>query len=148
MSKKFQISILFFLSLGVLIGCKDSVKEDVLTKAVYKGEKDMSWAIAHYVEYPVSEMEVNRAGIVKVSFQVDEEGKVNKVKAILNDEEIIAEVGIARKKIVDKEILPINLPVLQSLIGSVEQLNFEPAKKNGKPINSTIETSVEFILIE
>lgn len=148
MSKKFQISILFFLSLGVLIGCKDSVKEDVLTKAVYKGEKDMSWAIAHYVEYPVSEMEVNRAGIVKVSFQVDEEGKVNKVKTILDDEEIIAEVGIARKKIVDKEILPINLPVLQSLIGSVEQLNFEPAKKNGKPINSTIETSVEFILIE
>lgn len=148
MHKNFQVGVIFFLSFLMFVGCKESVKEDVFTKATYKGEKNMSWAIAHYVEYPVSEMEVNRAGVVKLSFQVNEKGKVNNVKAILNEEDKTAEIGIARKELVDKEILPINLPVLQSLIESVEQLNFEPAKKNGSPINSTIETSVEFILIK
>jgi hypothetical protein len=126
--------------------CKELSKESKNSEAVYVGEKDMAWAIAHYVEYPKEEMQFNRAGIVKVKFQVNEQGIVNEVEAIL-DEEIQAEIAIARKKLAEKEVLPINLPVISSLIRSVEKLQFEPARKDGKPINSTITTSVEFMLI-
>ncbi len=130
----------------VLQGCKQAQKESITSEAVYVGEKDMAWAIAHYVEYPKEEMEFNRAGIVKVKFQINEKGIVNDVEAIL-DQEIQAEIAIARKKLLEKEVLPINLPVISSLIKSVEKLQFEPAKKDGRPVSSTITTSVEFMLI-
>lgn len=146
MNKKSSVFITFLLVVLTFSSCKEA--SDITTnKAVYKGEKDMSWAIAHFVEYPLEEMKFNRAGVVKISFEVDQQGKVNSVKAILDEEITQAEIAIARKKLENKEVLPINFPVLQSLIKSVEKLNFEPAKKSGKPIKSTMTISVEFMLI-
>ena len=145
--KKNCLLILSLLMLGfVFYGCKEVQKESITTEAVYVGEKDMAWAIAHYVEYPKEEMQFNRAGVVKVKFQVNEQGMVNEVEAVLDDE-VQAEIAIARKKLAKKEVLPINLPVISSLIKSLEKLKFEPAKKDGKPVNSIITTSVEFMLI-
>lgn len=106
----------------------------------------MAWAIAHYVEYPREEMQFNRAGVVKVKFQVNAQGIVSEVEATL-EENMQAEIAIARKKLAEKEVLPINLPVISSLIKSLEKLQFEPAMKDGQPVNSTITTSVEFVLI-
>ena len=146
MKNRYLIILGFVLCSLTLQGCKQAQKESITSEAIYIGEKDMAWAIAHYVEYPKEEMEFNRAGIVKVKFQVNEKGIVNDVEAIL-DQEIQAEIAIARKKLADKEVLPINLPVISSLIKSVEKLRFEPAKKDGKPVSSTITTSVEFMLI-
>lgn len=147
MNKRIQALALFSFFLLIFSGCGNSEKESIVTKAIYNGEKDMAWAIAHYIEYPVDEMQFNRAGIVKITFQVDTNGNVSDVKAIIDEEIKAAEIAVARKKLVDKELLSINMPVLISLIKSVEKLNFSPAKKNGKPINSTITTSVEFMLI-
>lgn len=146
MKRKYLIIVGFILFSFVFEGCKQTSKESKTSEAVYVGENDMAWAIAHYVEYPKEEMEFNRAGVVKVKFQVNTQGVVNEVEAIL-DEEIQAEIAIARKRLAEKEVLPINLPVISSLIKSVEKLQFEPAKKDGKPVNSTITTSVEFMLI-
>lgn len=142
MNKKGFVFLFLCIAIG-FIACK----KVVTSEATYKGENDMAWAIAHYVEYPEGEMKLNRAGIVKITFQVDENGKVVEVKAVLDEEIEKAEIAIARKKLTDKEILPINLPVIQSLIKSVEKLNFLPAEENGAPIKSTITTSVEFMLI-
>ncbi len=148
MNRKNLSVILFVFFLTVFVSCeKKQPKEEVITEAVYQGEKDMAWAIAHYVEYPLEEMKFNRAGIVKVSFEVDKKGKVNQVEVIVDEEIKAAEIAVARKKLVDKEVLPLNFPVLESLIKSVEKLNFQPAKKNGKPVSSTVTTSVEFMLI-
>jgi outer membrane biosynthesis protein TonB len=138
------MSLLVFTFL--FLSCKNTSDAPV-TDAIYKGENDMAWAIAHYVKYPLEEMEFNRAGMVKVSFQVDAKGKVNTVKVDLDEEIQQAEIAIARKKLTGKEVLPLNVSVLQSLIESIEKLHFEPAKKEGKPVNSTITTSVEFMLI-
>lgn len=143
MNKKVFI---FLLTLCLTIGFT-SCRKVVTSEASYKGENNMAWAIAHYVEYPVEEMQFNRKGIVKITFEVNEEGKVDGVKAILDGNLKEAEIAIARKKLANKEILPINLPVIQSLIKSVEKLNFLPAEKNGKAMKSTITTSVEFMLI-
>ncbi len=146
MNKKVT-AILLFLSISIgFTSCENSSKEVVITKAKYKGEKDMAWAIAHYIEYPTEEMKFNRAGVVKITFKVDEKGKVNEIKATLDEEIKAAEIAVGRKK-VEGEVLSINLPVLESLIKSVEKLNFHPATNKGKPIRSTVTTSVEFILI-
>lgn len=145
-SKVFLFVSLFMVSF-MMISCQKEIEKTSDTEAVYIGENDMAWAIAHYVEYPRDEMQFNRAGIVKVKFQVNEQGIVNEVEAVLDEEIKNAEVAIARKKLEGKEVLPINLPVISSLIKSLERLQFQPAKKNGKPINSTITTSVEFMLI-
>lgn len=147
MRTKNPVILGLFLISFILIGCKEVQKKSDSAEAVYVGEKDMSWAIAHYVEYPKDEMQFNRAGIVKVKFQVNEEGIVNEIEATLDEEVKTAEIAIARKKLAEKEILPINLPVISSLIKSLEKLKFEPAKKDGKPVNSTITTSIEFMLI-
>ena len=147
MTKKLTIKLILFACVFVLNSCHTNADKNPDTEAKYVGENDMAWAIAHYVEYPAEEMQFNRAGIVKVTFQVDKQGKVNEVKAVFDEEITQAEIAIGRKKLEDKEVLPINFPVLHSLIKSVEKLNFEPAKKNGKPIDSNITTSVEFMLI-
>ena len=139
-SKRSGLVVLFVFASAFLLNCKNTSDSPVV-EAIYQGEKDMSWAIAHCLEYPQDE------GIVKVSFQVDKEGNVNEVKAVLDDQITQAEITIARKKLENKEVLPVNFPVLQSLIESIEKLNFEPAEKGGNPINSTIVTSVEFMLI-
>lgn len=139
--------VFFLLLVGLTFLSCTNTSNGISSEATYKGEKDMSWAIAHYVEYPVEEMKFNRAGIVKVSFEVDTQGNVHKVKAILDENIEQAEIAIARKKLEGKEVLPINFPVLQSLIQSVEKLRFEPAKKNGNAIKSTVITSIEFMLI-
>jgi len=139
--------ILSFVLVGLLLnGCKETPKPSKTSDAVYVGEKDMAWAIAHYVEYPREEMQFNRAGVVKVKFQVNAQGIVSEVEATL-EENMQAEIAIARKKLAEKEVLPINLPVISSLIKSLEKLQFEPAMKDGQPVNSTITTSVEFVLI-
>ena len=146
MNRRYVLLLTFFSIIFSLTSCGEKVKESD-SSAIYKGEHDMAWAIAHYVEYPTEEMELNRAGIVKVSFEVDNQGKVQRVKANLDEEVAQAEIAIARKKLENKEVLPINFSVLESLIQSIEKLQFEPAKKNGKPVISTITTSVEFMLI-
>ena len=146
MNRRYVLLLTFFSIIFSLTSCGGKVKESD-SSAIYKGEHDMAWAIAHYVEYPTEEMELNRAGIVKVSFEVDNQGKVQRVKANLDEEVAQAEIAIARKKLENKEVLPINFSVLESLIQSIEKLQFEPAKKNGKPVISTITTSVEFMLI-
>jgi hypothetical protein len=147
MNKRIQTLALFSFFLLIFSGCENSEKESIVTNAIYNGEKDMAWAIAHYIEYPVDEMQFNRAGIVKVTFFINEDGNVSEVKASLDEEIKAAEIAVGRKKIEGKDELAINFSVLQSLIKSVEKLNFYPAKKNGKPISSIVTTSVEFILI-
>ena len=146
MNKTISIATFLLVFTMTFLGCKEA-SDSTITKAVYKGQKDMSWAIAHYVEYPLEEMESNRAGIVKVTFEVDQQGNVNEVKAVPDEEISQAEIAIARKKLASKEVLPISPSVIQSLIESVEKLKFKPAMKDGKPVNSTIITSVEFMLI-
>ena len=146
MNRRYVLLLTFFSIIFSLTSCGEKVKESD-SSAIYRGEHDMAWAIAHYVEYPTEEMAFNRAGIVKVSFEVDNQGKVQRVKANLDEEVAQAEIAIARKKLENKEVLPINFSVLESLIQSIEKLQFEPAKKNGKPVTSTITTSVEFMLI-
>ncbi|GAB5408112.1 MAG: hypothetical protein BalsKO_04770 [Balneolaceae bacterium] len=117
------------------------------TNAEYQGENNMGWAITHNIMYPESETEVNRAGVVDISFIVNETGKVENVKVSVKEEEGVADLAVARKIITEKEVLDLNPAVLQSVINSVEMLKFRPAYQNGRPISSEISTSVEFILI-
>ena len=147
MRNKFTLGLILLLFAFTWNACNTAADKNMETKAVYVGEHDMAWAIAHYVEYPVEEMEFNRAGIVKVSFEIDVQGNINNIKADLDKSVPQAEIAIGRKKLPNKEVLPLNLAVLESLIRSVEKLQYKPAQKNGKPIASSIETSVEFILI-
>lgn len=116
-------------------------------KAEYLGEENMGLAITHNIMYPASETEVNRAGVVDISFTVNEAGAVENVKVSIKEEEGVAELAVARKIIAEKEVLELNLAVLQSVINSVEMLTFRPAYQNGRPVNSEISTSVEFMLI-
>jgi len=145
-NRSLLILLFFFVSL-VMVGCKKNHETSDITEAIYTGDNDMAWAIAHYIEYPKEEMQFNRAGIIIVKFQVNKEGIVNEVEAVLDEKIKEAEVAIARKKLEGKEILPINLPVISSLIKSVEKLQFQPATKEGKPITSKITTTVAFMLI-
>lgn len=116
-------------------------------EAEYLGEENMGWAITHNIMYPPSETEVNRAGVVDISFTVNETGVVENVKVSIKDKEGIAELAVARKIIAEKDVLDLNLAVLQSVISSVEMLTFNPAYKDGRPVSSEISTSVEFMLI-
>lgn len=117
------------------------------TPAVFQGEYDMGWVINHYMIYPKSEQKVNRAGIVEISWIVNKLGEVEKVKAALQTNNKPAQSAIARKKIKGKEVLPINQAVIDNLIHSITLLQFTPAKKNGRATNSTMSTSIEFVLI-
>lgn len=113
----------------------------------YLGENNMGWAITHNIMYPASEMDVNRAGVVDISFTVNETGEVENVKVSIKEEEGVAELAVARKIIAEKEVLELNLAVLQSVISSVEMLTFRPAYQKGRSVSSEISTSVEFMLI-
>lgn len=147
MNNKIFSIVIFALFLTTFMSCEKEPKETVLTEAVYQGENDMAWAIAHYVEYPKEEIEFNRAGIVRVSFVVDEKGNVNQIEVAIDEKIKTAQIAVARKKLDNKDVLPLNFSVLESLIKSVEKLNFQPALKNGKPVISIVTTSVEFMLI-
>ncbi|MEQ9265927.1 MAG: hypothetical protein RLN81_11935 [Balneolaceae bacterium] len=113
----------------------------------YLGENDMGWAITHNLMYPASETDVNRAGIVDITFTVNETGAVENIKVSIKEEERVAELAVARKIIAEKEVLGLNPAVFQSVISSVEMLTFRPAYQNGIPVSSEISTSVEFMLI-
>lgn len=123
------------------------VSNSLQVDAEYQGEENMGWAITHNVMYPSSEMDVNRAGIIEISFTVNEEGQVENIKVGVRDNDEPADLAVARKQISEKEVLGLNFAVLQSVINSVEMLQFKPAERNGRPVSSEFSTSVEFMLI-
>ncbi|AXT20868.1 hypothetical protein D7030_11095 [Flavobacteriaceae bacterium AU392] len=134
----------------IMLACSSSSeKKNVIpdTDAIYEGENDMGWVISHYMIYPKSEENVNRAGIVNVSWTVNKSGAVENVKTSMRKTNKPANTAIARRLIPDKEVLEINKPIIDNLVYSIKLLKFIPAKKNGKPVNSELSTSVEFILI-
>ena len=139
---------LFLMAVLVFSGLNAQNPDQGDRPAEYQGEKDMSWAIAHYMVYPEEEKDTNRGGIVDVSWTVTKKGKVKNVKVALNRSKKFSEIAIARKKLENKDVLEVNQAVIDNLIRSVEMLNFRPARKNGKTVKSVISTSVEFILID
>jgi len=117
------------------------------TRAVYKGENNMGWVIAHYMIFPKSESDVNRAGKVYVSWTVNTLGEVENIKAEIRKDEESPQTLIAREHIKDKEVLELNKPIIDNLMYSIKLLEFVPAMKDGKPVNSEVSTLVEFILM-
>lgn len=143
-----------FLLVTFLWACSTTSKQTLSfipnsseTVAEYQGPENMGWAITHYITYPESEKDSNRAGTVEVSFTVNEMGKVENVKASIRNSNEPSDLAVARKQIQGKEVMELNVPVLQSVISSVEMLQFKPAERDGKPVSSEFSTSVEFILI-
>lgn len=142
----FLILATLFLSCNTQTQNKDAIIPDTL--AVFEGENDMGWTIGHYMIYPKSEADVNRAGIVDVSWTVNTLGEVEQVQAGLSTSDAPAQGAIARRRIKDQEVLEINKAILDNLIYCIKLLKFIPAMKDGTPINSEVSFSVEFVLID
>lgn len=139
---------LFMLLSILLFSCNvDTIEENPDRVAVVNAEYDVGWLINHYMIYPKSESTTNRAGIVELSWTVTKEGTVKDIKAFVRTTDQPAESAIARKRFVTKEVLPINQPILDNLIYSVGLLKFIPVLKNGKRVNTKMETSIAFVLI-
>lgn len=139
---------LFVIVVILAISCNSNViEENPDIDATVKAEYDLGWLINHYMIYPKSENNVNRAGVVEVSWIVTKEGMVQDVKAFVRTTNEPAESAIGRRLIKDKEVLTINQPILKNLIYSIELLRFTPALKDGNPVNSKMTTSIEFLLI-
>lgn len=139
---------LFIIVIIVAISCNsNAIEETPDIEATVKAEYDLGWLINHYMIYPKSENNVNRAGVVEVSWTVTKEGVVQDVKAFVRTTDEPAESAIGRRLIKDKKVLKINQPILNNLIYSIELLRFTPALKDGNPVNSKMTTSIEFLLI-
>ncbi len=139
---------LFIIVIILTISCNSNdIEETPDIEAIVKAEYDLGWLINHYMIYPKSENDVNRAGVVERSWVVTKEGMVQDVKAFVRTTDEPAESAIGRRRIKGKEVLKINQPIVDNLMYSVGLLRFEPALKNGKPVNSKMTTSVEFLLI-
>ncbi len=139
--------LLVFISILILSCNTDTIEEDPDRIAVVNAEYDLGWLINHYMIYPKSEHNVNRAGIVELSWIVTKEGVVKDVTAFVITDDQHAASAIARKRIQGKEVLKLNQPILENLMYSVELLKFIPALKDGKAVNSKMKTSIEFVLI-
>ena len=150
--RNYFFNLIVVMVFTILVSCTSfSEKNNTVipdTVAVYKGENNMGWVIAHYMIYPKSESKVNRAGKVYVSWTVNTLGDVENIKAEVKKDEESPQTIIARKLIKDQEVLEINKPVIDNLMYSIKLLEFIPAMKDGKPVNSELSTSVEFILVE
>ena len=55
--------------------------------------------------YPKSESNLNRTGVIEVSWTVNKLGEVENVKAEIRKNDMPSEIGIARKHIEGKEII-------------------------------------------
>lgn len=139
---------LFIIVVFFAISCNSNrIEESPDIEAVVKSEYDLGWLINHYMIYPKSENNVNRAGVVEISWVVTKEGMVQDVKAFVRTTGEPSESAIGRRLIKGKDVLQLNQPILDNLIYSVGLLEFTPALKNGKPVNSKMTTAVEFLLI-
>lgn len=139
---------LFIIVAFLAISCDSNrIEESPDIEATVKSEYDLGWLINHYMIYPKSENNVNRAGVVEISWVVTKEGIVKNVEAYVRTTDEPSESAIGRRQIKGKDVLKINQPILDNLIYSVGLLQFTPALKNGKPVNSKMTTSVEFLLI-
>ena len=123
--------LLVFISILILSCNTDTIEEHPDRVAVVNGEYDLGWLINHYMIYPKSERNVNRAGIVELSWIVTKEGVVKDVTAFVITDDQHAASAIARKRIQEKEVLKLNQPILENLMYSVELLKFIPALKDG-----------------
>ena len=139
--------LLVFISILILSCNTDTIEEHPDRVAVVNAAYDLGWLINHYMIYPKSERNVNRAGIVELSWIVTKEGVVKDVTAFIITDDQHAASAIARKRIQEKEVLKLNQPILENLMYSVELLKFIPALKDGKAVNSKMKTSIEFVLI-
>ncbi|MEP0264761.1 hypothetical protein [Dokdonia sp.] len=146
-SQKVKTPLFILLSILVLSCQSDVIEEAPDVVAVVDIEYDLGWLINHYMIYPKSESDVNRVGIVDLSWIVTKEGTVKDVEAFVRTTNEPAESAIARRRIKDKEELKINQPILDNLIYSVALLKFTPALKDEKPVSSRMTTSIEFVLI-
>lgn len=149
-TKRSKVKKYLLITLSILVlSCNSNTEKIEIpdTEAIVKPAYDLGWLINHYMIYPKSESDVNRTGIVVLSWVVTKEGMVKNVKAFVRTTAEPAESAMARKRIKDKEDLKINQPILDNLIYSVELLKFTPALRDGKPVHSKMITSIEFLLI-
>lgn len=139
---------LFIIIITFAISCNsNAIEEAPDIEATVKAEYDLGWLINHYMIYPKSENNVNRAGVVEVSWIVTKKGLVEDVTAFVRTTDEPSESAIGRRLIKGKEVLKINQPIINNLIYSIELLRFTPALKDGDPVNSKMTTSIEFLLI-
>ena len=131
-----------------LLSCNSNkIEEQPDRAAVVNAEYDLGWLINHYMIYPKSEQNVNRAGVVTLTWEVTKEGVVENVTAFVRTTDEPPASAIARRRISNQEVLPINQPILDNLMYSVSLLKFIPALKDGKAVHTKMTTSIEFMLI-
>lgn len=138
---------LFFITFFLLSCNTDRIEEYPDVMPVVDAEYDLGWLINHYMIYPKSETTSNRTGVVEVSWIVTKEGTVENVNAFVRTTDQPAESAMARRRVADKEVLPINQPILDNLEYAIQLLKFIPASKNGKAVPTKMTTSIEFMLI-
>jgi hypothetical protein len=139
---------LFILVSILVLSChSNTIEEAPDVTAVVDAEYDLGWLINHYMIYPKSESNSNRAGIVEMSWVVTKEGTVKNIQARISTTDQPAASAMARRRVQGKEELGINQPILDNLIYSIGLLKFTPASKGGKPVNSRMSTTIQFVLI-
>ena len=107
-SQKVKINLFILLSILVLSCQSDVIEEAPDVVAVIDIEHDLGWLINHYMIYPKSESDVNRTGVVEISWIVTKEGTVKNVEAFVRTTNEPAASAIARRRIKGKEELKTN----------------------------------------
>jgi hypothetical protein len=113
-----------------------------------QGEEAMYQTLAKFIKYPVTARNENRSGWVRVSFTVNENGKVENIKADTKEEGYVLKemfvVGYSQSSEKAKEV---NDALKTAAVDVVEALGkFIPAQKNGKPVSCVLTLPIQFKL--
>jgi hypothetical protein len=135
------------VSLGAFSSRKEKPQYDKI--ATYEqGEAAMVQTLAKWIKYPATARKENRSGLVRVSFTVNENGKVENIEAETK------ELGYMMKEMVvvgysqsSEKAKGINNDLKAAAVDAVRTLGkFIPAQKNGKPVSCVLTMPIQFKL--
>ncbi len=127
---------------------QDSTQNPDNVPAVYKkGEAAMYQTLANSIDYPISSRRDNRAGLVHVSFTVDEKGKISDVVAEKKEGFLLSEVVVVGYTLTEGKEQGVDSALKSAAITAVKRLGkFKPAQKDGIEVSSILVIPIKFLL--
>ena len=113
-----------------------------------QGEKTMYQTLTKLIAYPAIARSENRSGLVRVSFTVNENGKVGNVEAErVEAGHLLNEIVIVAYSKSSQEPKGIDDTLKAASVRAIEGLGkFIPAQKDGKPVSSVLIVPIKFKL--
>jgi beta-lactamase regulating signal transducer with metallopeptidase domain len=119
------------------------------TPATYEqGEAAMYKTLTERIKYPSTARTENRSGLVYVSFTVNENGHVEKIKAGSRaDGHVLKQMLVVGYSQSSQDAKDIDDALKTASVQAIEGLGkFTPAQKNGKPVSSVLTLPIQFKL--